>query len=130
MVILLWNLGKLQNLKFQLIAVQFSGRFIINLCLTVADVILLIVGEIQNTDMYTFLKPIIFLTFAKLAGKHLAQIKQTPVVPVFHIYNLHLNIKLSAVFQKNMNIQHSLLFLLRPFGKFIFQNNSIPDLLR
>ena len=80
--------------------------------------------------MHAFLKLIIVLAFVELTGKHLAQIKQTSVVPVVHVDDLHLDVQLSAVFQKNVNIQYSLLFLLRPFGKFIFQDGRIPDLIR
>ena len=130
MMILLGNLGEFQNLNFQLVAVQASGFFIVNPGLAITDIIIFIVGKIQNADMHAFLKLIIVLAFVELTGKHLAQIKQTPVVPVVHVDDLHLDVQLSAVFQKNVNIQYSLLFLLRPFGKFIFQDGRIPDLIR
>ena len=120
-------LGQFQNLNLHLIAVQLHGLVIPKIDHVVTDVIIMEICEIQDSDLDALLKFLIPFSFFQLIGKHLAQIKHLPLVPVIHIGNLHLHVDLNSVPQKDVYIQNALFFLFGPPGKLIFQQNRLAD---
>ena len=88
------------------------------------------VDKIQDAHMDTFLEFVVRIALFQLPGVHPAQIEQYPVCPVSKVYDLHFQIDLRAVFQKDCCVQHAhfVVFILgeKPCG----YESRFPDVIR